>query len=65
MPIMSSGVCARAAQEEPVQVDGALVGPVQIVDDQDRRLRPQLVENRTEDVVWLIAAVQELARRGV
>ena len=54
----------RAAQQKPEQVDGALIGPLQVVENQDRRLRSELVEHRREDVVGLIAVTQQLRSGG-
>ena len=45
IPIANSCDLRRAAKQEPEEVDGALVGPVQIVENQDRR--PALSSSNT------------------
>src|SRR6478736_5670741 len=56
---------ADAPQDEAEQVDGALVGPVQVVDDQHRRLRGEAGEHRPEDLVGLLGGLQRGARPRV
>ena len=49
-----------ASEEVPQQVDGALVGPVEVVDHEDGRLPPDVLEHCGEDLVRLLG----LAERG-
>ena len=56
MPTISE-VRRGAAQQKAQQIDGALIRPVQIVENQDRGPSPQFVEHRDEDVVGLLAVV--------
>ena len=44
-----------AAQHEPQQVDGALIGPLQIVENEHRRRGAQIVVDGVEDVVGRVA----------
>ncbi len=47
------------AQHEPQQIDRALVGPMQVVEHENRWRRAQVVVHRGEDVVGLIASVED------
>ena len=44
-----------ASQHEPQEVDGALIGPLQVVEDEHRRRSAQIVVDGVENVVGLIA----------
>ncbi len=50
----------NSPQDEAQQVDDCLVGPVQILDDQDTRLRAELLEYGSEDLVRMVAGAQHI-----
>ena len=51
MPTASERVCDDAPQHEPKEVDGALIGPLQVVEDEHRRRGAQVVVDGVENVV--------------
>ena len=47
-----------AAEQEAQEVDRALVGPVEVVDDEHRRVEPEVLEHGGEDLVGLAGAAR-------
>jgi hypothetical protein len=46
------------SEQEAEEVDGALVGPVQVIDDEDGRVQPEVFEHCREDLVRLARAAE-------